>query len=190
MRDSANRSEPRAALHTRFDITTKVRDGATNELPIYALLTAKNGPKVKATADDGSGGKQPDEQLATTVKGKDGFPALAPRSPGLVIETKSGRARVTAKETPISKFADLTGNYSFVVYFTPEAFTPEAGTPRLCPYGSPAGSMVWTLWGELTGKTYGESLWGELCAKRLRLIGYFGTARAAETPADRSTKRS
>jgi uncharacterized protein (TIGR03435 family) len=73
----------------RFDITAKVPDGATKEqfqsmlrnllaarfkmtvhreskeLPIYALLTAKNGPKVKASVDDGSGGNQPDEQLAT-----------------------------------------------------------------------------------------------------------------------------
>jgi uncharacterized protein (TIGR03435 family) len=152
----------------RFDITAKIPDGATQEqfqsmlrnllatrfrmtthreskeLPIYALLSAKNGPKVHATVDDGSAGKPPDDQLATiqSVEGKDGFPALALRNPGLVIETKNGRARVTAKETPISKFADLlsgqlgrpvidmtglTGNYSFVVYFTPEDQNPDGG---------------------------------------------------------------
>jgi uncharacterized protein (TIGR03435 family) len=154
----------------RFDITAKVPAGATTqqfhsmlrnllatrfkmtvhreskELPIYALLTAKNGPKVKATPDDGASAvKPPDEQLAMTqpFEGKDGFPALAMRTPGLVSETKGGRARVTAKETPISKFADLlsglldrpvvdmtglTGNYSFVVYFTPEDQNPDGGS--------------------------------------------------------------
>jgi len=153
----------------RFDITAKVPDGATQEqfqsmlrnllatrfkmtihresreLPIYALLTAKNGPKVSPAVDDGPAGKQPDDQLATiqSVEGKDGFPALALRAPGLVIETKNGRARVTAKETAISKLADLlsgqlarpvidmtglTGNYSFVVYFTPEDQNPDGGS--------------------------------------------------------------
>jgi uncharacterized protein (TIGR03435 family) len=152
----------------RFDITAKVPDGATQEqfqsmlrnlletrfkmtihreskeLPIYALLTAKNGPKVKAIVDDGSG-KQPDDQLAMIqpVEGKDGFPTLALRTPGLVSETKSGRARVTAKETPLSKLADLlsgqlgrpvidmtglTGNYSFVLYFTPDDQNPDGGS--------------------------------------------------------------
>jgi uncharacterized protein (TIGR03435 family) len=153
----------------RFDITAKVPEGATQEqfqlmlrnllatrfkmtihresreLPIYALLTAKNGPKVSPAVEDGSAAKQPDDQLAAiqSFEGKDGFPALALRAPGLVIETKNGRARVTAKATPISKLADLlsgqlgrpvidmtglTGNYSFVVYFTPEDQNPDSGS--------------------------------------------------------------
>ena len=146
----------------RFDITAKVPDGTTKdqfqlmlqnllitrfkmtvhreskELPIYALLGAKNGPKIRATAEDGaSSGKPSEDQLAMiqSAEGKDGFPALSLRAPGLVIETKGGRARVTAKEVPMTKLADLlsgqlgravvdmtglAGNYSFVVYFTPE----------------------------------------------------------------------
>jgi uncharacterized protein (TIGR03435 family) len=131
----------RNLLATRFNMTTHRE---SKELPIYALLAAKNGPKLHATADDGSAEK-PDDQLAAirAVEGKDGFPALELRAPGLVIETKSGRARVTAKETPISKFADLlsgqlgrpvidmtglTGNYSFVVYFAPENQNPDGGS--------------------------------------------------------------
>ena len=66
---------------------------------------------------------------------KDGFPALSLPVGGLVIETRNGRARVTAKEVPLTQFADLlsgqlgrpvvdmtglAGNYSFVAYFTPE----------------------------------------------------------------------
>lgn len=153
----------------RFDITAKVPGGATKEdlqsmlrnllatrfkmtvhreskeLPIYALLVAKNGPKVKATVDDGArAGTPPEDQLAMIkpVEGKDGFPALSLPAPGLVVETKDGRARVTSKETPISKFADLLsgqlghpvvdmtgldGNYSFVLYFTPEGLSPGDG---------------------------------------------------------------
>src|SRR5712692_9839558 len=79
-------------------------------LPIYALLVAKSGPKVKATLEDGaSAGKPPEGQLAMIqpVDGKDGFPALSLRAPGLVIETRNGRARVTAKEASISQLADL-----------------------------------------------------------------------------------
>jgi uncharacterized protein (TIGR03435 family) len=154
----------------RFDIAAKVPDGATKEqfqsmlrnllatrfqmavhweskeLSIFALLTAKNGPKVKATVDDDAVARRPpDEQLAMSQRGegKDGFPALALRTPGLVSETRNGRARVTAKGTPISKFADLlsgllgrpvvdmtglSGNYSFVVYFTPEDQNPDGGS--------------------------------------------------------------
>ena len=145
----------------RFDITAKVPDGTTKdqfqsmlrnlliarfkmtvhreskERPIYALLGAKSGAKIKAIAENAaSTGKSVEDQLAMiqSNEGKDGFPALALQAPGLVIETKGGRARVTAKEVPITKLADLlsgqvgravvdmtglTGNYSFVVYFAP-----------------------------------------------------------------------
>jgi uncharacterized protein (TIGR03435 family) len=149
----------------RFDITAKVPDGTTieqfqlmlrnlletrfkmtihresKELPIYALTVARNGPRIKATADDAAG-KSEGDQLAVIQpgEGRDGFPALSLRAPGLVIETKNGRARVTAKEVPLAKLADLlsgqlgrpvvdktglAGNYSFAVYFTPEG--PNSG---------------------------------------------------------------
>jgi uncharacterized protein (TIGR03435 family) len=60
------------------------------------------------------------------------------RAPGLIIETKNGRARITAKAVLMRKFADmlsarvgrpvidsagLTANYSFAVYFTQEVPT-------------------------------------------------------------------
>jgi uncharacterized protein (TIGR03435 family) len=154
----------------RFDLTAKVPDGATKEqfqsmlrnlletrfkmaihreskeLPIYALLVSKNGPKVKATVEDGGSARRPPEEQLAMIQpgeGRDGFPALSLRAPGLVSETRNGRARVTAKETPLSKFADLlsgqlgrpvvdmtglAGNYSFVVYFTPEGPNPDGGS--------------------------------------------------------------
>jgi len=121
----------------RFDITAKVPDGTTKEqfqsmlrnllitrfkmtvhreskdLPIYALLGAKNGPKIRATEEEAAAiGKPSEDQLAQiqSAEGKDGFPALSLRAPGLVIETKGGRARVTGKEVP--EIVALIGFYA------------------------------------------------------------------------------
>jgi uncharacterized protein (TIGR03435 family) len=157
----------------RFDITAKLPGGATKEqfhamlrnllesrfkmtlhreskeLPVYALLVAKNGPKIKPTTEDGTAPIElGDAQLATIqrAEGRDGFPVVSMPVPGLIIETKNGTARITAKAVPLSKFADilssqvgrpvldttgLAGNYSFLVYFTPEGASsgdsPEPG---------------------------------------------------------------
>jgi uncharacterized protein (TIGR03435 family) len=154
----------------RFDITAKVPDGTTKdqlqsmlrnllntrfkmqvhreskEVPIYALLGAKGGLKIRAAVEDAAlAGKPSEDQLAQiqSAEGKDGFPTLSLRAPGLVIETKGGRGRVTAKEAPMTKLADLlsgqvgrpvvdmtglAGNYSFVVYFTPEGPSSADGS--------------------------------------------------------------
>jgi uncharacterized protein (TIGR03435 family) len=139
----------------RYDITARVPQGASRdefqamlrhllesrfrlalhreskEMPVYALLVAKRGPKLKPVDAPSA-----DEQIATAHgEGPDGFPKLSMPSSGIVIETKNGAARVTANASPMSKFADflstrtgrpvldqtgLSGNYSFVLYFTPE----------------------------------------------------------------------
>lgn len=120
----------REVLATRFQMTVHRE---SKELPIYALLVARNGAKIKPN-DAASPGE---EQLAAMQKdeGKDGFPVLSLAAAGLVIETRNGRARLTAKEVPLAKLADLlseqvgrpvfdktglAGNYSFVLYFTPD----------------------------------------------------------------------
>jgi uncharacterized protein (TIGR03435 family) len=148
----------------RFDIVAKLPEGTTKEqfqsmlrnllaarfgmivhreskeLPVYMLFVAKNGLKLKSPV---TAAEEPaEEQLATIrpAEGSDGFPKLSLPAPGLVIETRNGRARVTAKEVPLTKFADLlsgqlgrpvvdgTGlnsNYSFVLYFSPEGPNPS-----------------------------------------------------------------
>lgn len=147
----------------RFDITAKVPPGATKEqvqsmmqnllatrfkmavhreskeLSIYVLLAAKNGPKIKPVSAESPG----EEELATMKanEGKDGFPVLSLQAPALTLETRNGRGRITAKEVPIARLADvlfgevgrpvfnmtgLTGNYSFVVYFAPEGSTDSS----------------------------------------------------------------
>jgi uncharacterized protein (TIGR03435 family) len=140
----------------RYDITAKVQEGATKEqfqamlrslliarfqmaihqesreLSIYSLLIAKGGPRIKPATETASA----DEQLAEVKgEGRDGFPVVQLRSPGMVIETRNGQARSTAKEVSMAKFADfLTGQvgrpvidrtglaatYSFALYFTPQ----------------------------------------------------------------------
>jgi uncharacterized protein (TIGR03435 family) len=147
----------------RFDITARIPEGATEEqfqamlrdllvtrfkmtihreskeLPIYALLIAKNGAKLnKITPKPQEAAPAGDEQLAAMQKdeGKDGFPVLTLPTAALVIETRNGKARITAREAPLAKLADLlsgqlgrpvfdltglAGNFSFVLYFTPES---------------------------------------------------------------------
>lgn len=151
----------------RFDITAKVPPGAgleqfqamlrnlletrfrmalhreLKEMPVYALLLAKRGTRLKAVA------VQPaDEQIATAHgEGPDGFPKLSMPSSGIVIETKNGAARITANASPLAKFADflsgrtgrpvldqtgLDGYYSFALYFTPEgAPTGDSAGPDI-----------------------------------------------------------
>jgi uncharacterized protein (TIGR03435 family) len=125
----------RDLLATRFKMTVHRE---SKELPIYSLVVAKNGPKIKPA----SSGAPDEEQLATMQKdqGRDGFPVLSLRPGGLVIETRSGRGRITGKEIPIAKLADLlsgqvgrpvfdmtelAGKFSFSLYFSPDGAGDE-----------------------------------------------------------------
>ncbi|HEV3201975.1 MAG TPA: TIGR03435 family protein, partial [Bryobacteraceae bacterium] len=131
----------RNLLATRFQMATHLE---TKELPIYALVAAKNGAKLKPAVDD-EAGKSPQDQLpvVTQAEGKDGFPTVSLPAAGLVIETKDGRARVTAKRVTMAKFADylsgrldrpvidmtgLAATYSFALYFAPEGASPDVGS--------------------------------------------------------------
>ena len=75
----------RDLLTTRFKLTLH-RD--SKELPIYALLVAKNGPKIKPVSSE-----SPSEEELAGMKaneGKDGFPVLSLQAPALIVETRSG----------------------------------------------------------------------------------------------------
>ena len=119
----------RSLVETRFQMTLHRE---SKELPVYALLVAKRGSRLKPAAPQST-----DDQIATALPGEgpDGFPKLLMPSSGIVIVTKNGAARITANATPMTKFADflsgrtgrpvmdqtnLAGIYSFVLYFTPE----------------------------------------------------------------------
>ena len=93
----------RDLLATRFKMTVHRE---SKELPVYALLEGKIGPRIKAKADGASTGE---EQVTSMQKdeGRDGFPVLSLPAAGLLIETRNGRARITAKIVPLEKLADL-----------------------------------------------------------------------------------
>jgi uncharacterized protein (TIGR03435 family) len=150
----------------RFDISARIPEGATKEqslvmmrnllterfqmtihretreLPIYALLQDKAGAKLKQTAEAAG-----DDNTVATVKqneGKDGFPVLTPGAPGLVVEARNGRARISAFHADLSKVADflstqlgrpvfdqtgISGTFDFVVYYRPENAAPDDTNP-------------------------------------------------------------
>lgn len=108
----------------------------SRELPVYTLVIGKNGPKIYPIETNAPA----EEQIATVKQqeGKDGLPVLNLGPSGLVIETKNGRARISAKAIPLTRLADmlstrlgkpvldktgLSGLYDLTLYFSPE------GTP-------------------------------------------------------------
>jgi uncharacterized protein (TIGR03435 family) len=122
----------RNLLASRFQM---VSHRESKELPVYELTPGKSGPKLHAVSADVRAAELP-EQLAEVKPGtgKDGLPEVTLRSPGIVIETMNGRARITAHDVPLAKFGDflsgrldrpvldksgLAGNFSFVLYFRP-----------------------------------------------------------------------
>lgn len=157
----------------RFDIVAKVPDGApkdqvplmwqtllaerfklqihreTKELPMYALVVGKNGPKMKeseidpnATADGGPANGGPSANggppsLPPIKMGKDGMPQLPGGGRGPMI-MMNGRGHVTAKmmrmpglvdilarsvDRPVVDQTGLKGTYDFNLDYTPDEST-------------------------------------------------------------------
>jgi uncharacterized protein (TIGR03435 family) len=152
----------------RYDIVAKVPRGATKEqfmvmlqnllterfkltlhrerkdLPMYALVVGKNGPKMKESVEDAApkGGEPADGPAAvmgTHTVDRDGFPVLSPAAAGrtaVSLALMNGNVRMTASKQPMSGLAEdlsrqldlpvvdmtgLTGKYDFTLYFSPEA---------------------------------------------------------------------
>jgi uncharacterized protein (TIGR03435 family) len=176
----------------RYDIVAKLPRGATKaefmvmlqnllaerfkltlhrekkDLPMYALVVGKNGPKLKESVDDPAApkaGGSADAPAATMVRvtvGRDGFPVLPPGSGGrgsMAIMMMNGNARMTASgqsmaglaemlsnqmDLPVVDMTGLTGKYDFTLYFAPEALVgmrlgaPPAPGP---PPGEGGGGM-------------------------------------------------
>jgi len=83
----------------------------SKEFSIYELSVAKNGPKIKAAAEDPSaadGG--PAGPPGPPPPGKDGFPQLPPGRPNMAMMMGRGAARLAVRVQPISRLADMLGN--------------------------------------------------------------------------------
>jgi uncharacterized protein (TIGR03435 family) len=162
----------------RFDIVAKVPRGATKEqfmvmlqnllaerfkltlhrekkdLPMYALVVGKNGPKMKESVEEPApkegdapkaGGAAADGPLAEggmrkLTMGKDGFPVLPPSSGGrgaTAMMFMNGNARMTANGQTMSGLAEmLSGQFDLPVedmtgltgkYDFTLTFAPEGG---------------------------------------------------------------
>jgi uncharacterized protein (TIGR03435 family) len=87
------------------------------EMPIYELTVAKNGPKVKESAEEPEPKLPDDAAPAASPSGppkltfdKDGYPELPPgRGPGTII--MNGRARMRAPKQSMAEFATILANY-------------------------------------------------------------------------------
>ena len=122
----------------------------TRELPMYLLVVAKNGPKMKeskpvsAAKEDADSAPPP---LGAQPKiGPDGFPVLALPAGGrggLFMMTMPGRARLVGRRQtmldlanrltaqlsrPVGDATGLTAKYDFTLTFSPEGLNSPMGT--------------------------------------------------------------
>ncbi len=147
----------------RFDLLAKIPKGATKDdlkvmlqnllaerfkltlhrekkdLPIYALVVAKNGPKLKEASDDAAAAPDappPPPPGGRVTVGKDGFPQMPKGGRGgLMMMMNNGRLRLVGNKQPVSAMTDmlsnqlgrpvvdmtgLTGKYDFTLDFMPE----------------------------------------------------------------------
>ena len=153
-----------------FDISAKIPQGTTNEqfdtmlrnllaerfglevhretkeLPIYALIVAKGGHKMKA-ADESAQATRPDPSAIRNFKSTDGFP-ISPAAMGVAGAfpfVMAGKARIDASRSsmdslartlsdtlgrPVIDMTNLPGNYAFSLYYTPDSVTaPDTEAP-------------------------------------------------------------
>jgi len=176
----------------RYDIVAKLPRGATKaefmvmlqnllaerfkltlhrekkELPMYALVVGKNGPKLKESVEDAApkGGGLADRPAAVMGKptvDRDGFPVLPPAAAGraaVSLALMNGNVRITASKQPMSGLAEdlsrqldlpvldmtgLTGKYDFTLYFAPEGLAgmrlPGGPPPDASPPGEAGPGM-------------------------------------------------
>jgi len=86
--------------------------------PIYELVVAKGGPKLKGTAGPDANGRQ-------GIFGRPGYWAANNQGIGALVSTLSRQLG-----RPVSDKTGLTGKYDFTLTYTPELAQPVSGTPR------------------------------------------------------------
>lgn len=108
----------RSLLEERFKLAVH---HVTKDFPVYELVVAKNGPKLKESVE------------TAPAQAKEGFPTLPAGRPGMAINFGDGRARLAAHQEPLSVLANmlrgragrqvldksgLTGTYDFTLEFS------------------------------------------------------------------------
>jgi len=127
---------------------------AKKEITGYVLVIAKNGPKLKSSADQTEAELAPRQRPTLTGRGKDGFPVLSSVAGKMMIAFQTGdRSRIIAQQETIHALAEnlssrlktivtdatgLTAKYDFTLTYEggepspsqpPPADTPEALEP-------------------------------------------------------------
>jgi uncharacterized protein (TIGR03435 family) len=175
----------------RYDIVAKLPRGATKaefmamlqnllaerfkltlhrekkDLPMYALVVGKNGPKLKESVDDpapkeGGPADGPAATMGKLTMGRDGFPVLPAAAGGrgaMAMTMMNGNARMTANgqtmaglaemlsnqlDLPVVDMTGLTGKYDYTLYFAPEGMAGmrlPGGLPPPPPPGEAGGGM-------------------------------------------------
>ncbi len=123
----------------------------TKQLPMYSLVVAKGGPKMKESnpawpAENNAISASPPPLAAPRI-GPDGFPALPPSAAGragLFLMMMPGRARLIGQQQtmldlanrltgllsrPVSDATGLKAKYDFTLTFSPEGMSAPMGTP-------------------------------------------------------------
>jgi uncharacterized protein (TIGR03435 family) len=119
-------------LVERFKITLHHE---TKDLPLYDLVVAKNGPRLKPWQEKPDAEAVPPQTPGSPPSvGKDGFPVVQPGH--FVSTTVNGRVRIAASKFPISRLAGMLANqvgrpvldktglaglYDYTLEFSPES---------------------------------------------------------------------
>ena len=123
----------------------------SKEMPVYSLIVAKGGPKLKEAAPlpDGDGPSAPPPPSGPPKIGPDGFPQFPSSGrPGLNMIMMPGRARFSAVaqtmqdlatrlttqlNRPVTDNTGLTAKYDFVLTFSPEGLGSPLGPVAIAP---------------------------------------------------------
>jgi uncharacterized protein (TIGR03435 family) len=143
-----------ALLTERFKLTLHRE---TKDQPLYELVVAKNGPKLKPWVDDPSAPPPTPTPGAPPAMGKDGFPIVQPGH--FAMMAGSGRLHIAASKLSLARLTDmlasqlgrpvvdktgLIGEYDYTLEFSPAGLAGGilAGPPPPAPLGAASPPSV------------------------------------------------
>ncbi len=162
MSPDTTRAQFRTMLQNLLDVRFKVAiHRESKELPMYALVVAKNGSKMKESVAASGDGEAPPPPTALPDQpkiGSDGFPIIPVQQRGLFTLMMPGRARLIGREQtmqdlatrladmlnrPVTDATELKAKYDLVLTYSPEGLNgPMGPMPPMPPGGLPPGGAA------------------------------------------------